>query len=60
MSRSNPSNMRIGCPRCNATVTATVPPGAGIAESDGEESPRLRGKETSCVDCGHELALYFY
>ena len=60
MSRSSAPDMRIGCPRCNTTVTATVPPGAGIADLDGDESARLRGKETTCGNCGHELELYFY
>lgn len=52
--------MRIGCPRCNATVNAAVPPGAGLTDSDPDEAARLRGKETTCGNCGHELELYFY
>lgn len=50
--------MDIGCPECDATIAASVPPGPGIhSESD---SNRLLGKETQCRNCGHELELYYY
>ncbi|SEV82224.1 hypothetical protein SAMN05216285_0322 [Natrinema salifodinae] len=50
--------MDIGCPECDATIDASVPPGPGIhAESD---SNRLLGTETECRNCGHELELYYY
>lgn len=56
-SNSNP-DMYIGCPECEGTVGASVPPGPGI---DPESSSnRLRGTETTCRNCGHELELYFY
>jgi len=58
MSQSNHPDMRIGCPECEATVNASLPPGPGIAaESD---SNRLQGRETACRNCGHELELYYY
>ncbi len=50
--------MDVGCPECDTTVSATVPPGPGIhPESD---SNPLLGKETRCRNCGHELELYYY
>ncbi|WP_154660448.1 hypothetical protein [Halopiger goleimassiliensis] len=64
MSRSNRSPMSIGCPACNATVSATLPPGPGIVETEAEPHPedenRLRGTDARCRNCGHELELYFY
>lgn len=60
MSRSSHPTVRIGCPRCTATLNASVPPGAGIVDPEREESARLRGTATSCGNCGHELELYFY
>lgn len=59
MSRSNSPDMSIGCPRCDETVTATVPPGPGLGAAQ-DDSNRLRGKETVCRNCGHELELYYY
>ena len=58
MSQSDRSQMRIGCPECEATVNAAVPPGPGIHEES--ESNRLQGTETACRNCGHELELYYY
>lgn len=60
MSRSRRSSMRIGCPGCGDTVDATVPPGPGIVDPDDGGPNRLRGKETCCTSCGHELELYYY
>ncbi|WIV67005.1 hypothetical protein [Natrialbaceae archaeon AArc-T1-2] len=60
MSQSNNPEMHVGCPRCNATVNATVPPGPGIDGSRTDEEDRLRGTETACDHCGHELELYYY
>ncbi|WP_160290102.1 hypothetical protein [Natrinema salifodinae] len=58
MSRTGQADMDIGCPECDATIDASVPPGPGIhAESD---SNRLLGTETECRNCGHELELYYY
>ena len=58
MSQSDSPDMRIGCPECEATVDASVPPGPGIdANSDAN---RLQGTETTCRNCGHELELYYY
>ncbi|WP_160166264.1 hypothetical protein [Natrialba hulunbeirensis] len=58
MSRSESSTMPIGCPECDATITAAVPPGPGLVAD--REPTRLRGTETTCRNCGHELELYFY
>ncbi len=58
MSRSNRSDMHIGCPECEATVSASVPPGPGIIEES--ESNRLQGIESTCRSCGHEVELYYY
>ncbi|WP_154658650.1 hypothetical protein [Halopiger djelfimassiliensis] len=58
MSRSDRANMDVGCPECNAIVTATVPPGPGIASD--RDSNRLQGRDTVCHNCGHELELYYY
>lgn len=58
MSQSDRSEMRIGCPECEATVNASVPPGPGIHEENS--SNRLQGTETACRNCGHELELYYY
>jgi len=49
--------MDIGCPECDTTIAASIPPGPGMPESD---SNRLLGKETQCRNCGHELELYYY
>ena len=58
MSRTGQADMDIGCPECDATIAASIPPGPGIhSESD---SNRLLGKETRCRNCGHELELYYY
>lgn len=58
MSRANDHDMTIGCPECETTVPASVPPGPGIcAESTAD---RLQGNETSCRNCGHEFEIYFY
>ncbi|SEH17869.1 hypothetical protein SAMN04487967_3433 [Natronorubrum sediminis] len=58
MSQSNYSSMRIGCPECEASVSASVPPGPGIHQE--QSSNRLQGTETVCRNCGHELELYYY
>ncbi|MWV38235.1 hypothetical protein [Natrialba sp. INN-245] len=58
MSKSNRAAMDIGCPACDATVNTSVPPGPGIVEES--DSNRLRGSETVCRSCGHELELYYY
>lgn len=58
MSQSDRSEMRIGCPECEATVDASVPPGPGI--HDDHTTNRLQGRETACRNCGHELELYYY
>ena len=58
MSRANRTNTTIGCPECDASVSASVPPGPGIGGVNG--SDRLQGKETTCGNCGHELELYYY
>lgn len=58
MSQSERSEMRIGCPECDATVNASLPPGPGI--HDESDSNRLQGRETACRNCGHELELYYY
>lgn len=58
MSQSERSEMRIGCPECDATVNASLPPGPGI--HDERDSNRLQGRETTCRNCGHELELYYY
>ncbi len=52
--------MRIGCPECEAVVSAPIPPGTGIQTRDPDAENRLRGTETSCGNCGHELELYYY
>lgn len=49
--------MHVGCPNCDATVDATVPPGPGIG---GDGTNRLQGKEAACHGCGHEIELYYY
>ncbi|ELY80529.1 hypothetical protein [Natrinema pallidum] len=58
MSRTGHAEMRIGCPECETTVSATVPPGPGIHPKS--DSNPLRGTETRCRNCGHELDLYYY
>lgn len=60
MSKSSGSSVRVGCPRCDATVSASMPQGFGVIDPDADEGNRLRGKETYCESCGHELELYFY
>ncbi len=60
MSQSRNPDVSIGCPQCDATVSASVPPGPGIADTDLGETNRLQGKETRCRNCGHELELYYY
>lgn len=50
--------MTIGCPNCDTSVSASVPPGPGIGGDS--DSDRLQGKETRCGNCGHELELYYY
>ncbi|ELY48876.1 hypothetical protein [Natronolimnohabitans innermongolicus] len=58
MSQSKRSTVRIDCPECGSKVGTAVPPGPGIHD---ERSPnRLRGTETSCHNCGHELEFYYY
>ncbi|AFZ74468.1 hypothetical protein [Natronobacterium gregoryi] len=57
MSRPNRPPMQIGCPNCDTTVDATIPPGRGIG---GDEPDRLQGTETNCRNCGHEFELYYY
>lgn len=57
MSQSNNPDVRVGCPQCNGTVNASLPTGSGL----GSPSPnRLRGTETECHNCGHELEFYYY
>lgn len=58
MSRSEQPQMHIGCPECDAAVTANLPPGPGIDEES--DSNRLQGTETVCRNCGHEVELYYY
>lgn len=60
MSRSERSNVRIGCPQCDATVMAAVPRGTGIQQTEWGDRNRLQGRETACDNCGHELELYYY
>ncbi|ELY54504.1 hypothetical protein C492_16446 [Natronococcus jeotgali DSM 18795] len=50
--------MDVGCPECDGTVRASVPPGPG--RSDGQGRGHLRGTETRCRNCGHELEFYYY
>ncbi len=52
--------MRIGCPNCDATISAAIPPGTGILDVDGPGDNRLRGRAEHCTECGHELDLYYY
>ncbi len=57
MSQSNNPDVRVGCPQCSGTVNASLPPGSGL----GSPTPnRLRGTETECHNCGHELEFYYY
>ena len=58
MSQSNHPDVRIGCPQCNGTVGASLPRGSGL--SDADTPNRLRGTETECHNCGHELEFYYY
>ena len=37
-----------------------MPPGFGVIDPETEDENRLRGKETHCESCGHELEFYFY
>lgn len=66
MSRSNRGAMTIGCPSCGGTVSTSLPPGPGIVDpdattpADDREVNRLRGTETTCHNCGHELEWYYY
>ncbi len=57
MSRANQPTTAIRCPECETSVSATVPPGSGLA---GDDADRLQGNNTSCGNCGHELELYYY
>lgn len=60
MSRSLNRAVRIGCPRCDASVRARFPDGPGLEpDADGERN-RLRGRPAECSNCGHELEVYFY
>lgn len=59
MSQSDRPAVRIGCPSCESIVTASVPGGAGI-RADGREEHRLRGRESTCQNCGHVLEVYYY
>lgn len=58
MSQSNNPAVDVGCPECDGTVRASVPPGPG--RSDGQGRGHLRGTETRCRNCGHELEFYYY
>lgn len=64
MSRSNRSAVTVGCPTCGTTVNAPLPPGFGLVDATEshptDDANRLRGTETSCRNCGHELELYYY
>lgn len=59
MSRSSQPRARVACPECNGTVVAPVP-GPRSNEHHGSARPRLRGTETSCRHCEHELEVYYY
>ncbi len=60
MSSSNQTNMQIGCPECQATINANIPPGTGIQPAESGGVNYLRGTETDCRNCGHELEFYYY
>ncbi|MFC6718299.1 hypothetical protein ACFQGT_11715 [Natrialbaceae archaeon GCM10025810] len=60
MSSSNQPTVQIGCPECQSTVTAPVPSGPGLEHPDEGGPNDLRGTETPCRNCGHELELYYY
>lgn len=60
MSRSLQRSLQIGCPRCDASVRATIPDGPGLRPVDEGGRNRLRGRGTECDNCGHELEVYFY
>ncbi|ARS91633.1 hypothetical protein B1756_02180 [Natrarchaeobaculum aegyptiacum] len=60
--------MTIGCPSCGGTVSTSLPSGPGIVDPESvgpggvedQEMNRLRGTETTCRNCGHELEWYYY
>ncbi|SIS00219.1 hypothetical protein [Natronorubrum thiooxidans] len=58
MAQSDPAEVHIGCPECETSINASVPPGPGIDEES--HANRLQGSETACRNCGHELELYYY
>ncbi|WP_207592542.1 hypothetical protein [Halomontanus rarus] len=60
MSQSNHSQLYVGCPHCDATVSASVPTGTRTEELDWNDPNRLQGKETRCENCDHELEFYYY
>ncbi|WP_254864865.1 hypothetical protein [Halovivax gelatinilyticus] len=60
MSGTNERAVQVGCPRCEAQVAATVPPGPGIVADVDPDAARLQGLDTSCRNCGHEVELYYY
>ncbi|MDJ1434099.1 hypothetical protein [Halostagnicola sp. A-GB9-2] len=41
-------------------VNANIPPGTGIQPVESGGKNHLRGTETDCSNCGHELEFYFY
>lgn len=58
MARSEPLQATVGCPSCDAVVTAPVPVDSRAA--DDWDASRLRGIETNCGNCGHEVDVYYY
>lgn len=52
--------MEVGCPECQTEISASIPPGTGIEPVETGVQKHLRGTETECHSCGHELEVYFY
>ncbi|MCU4751971.1 hypothetical protein OB919_08240 [Halobacteria archaeon AArc-curdl1] len=66
MSHAARPHVSVGCPACRATVSATVPSGTGIKQSDTDDTItkddpfQLAGIEADCQECGHTVELYYY
>ncbi|SFS96526.1 hypothetical protein [Halostagnicola kamekurae] len=60
MASVNRTTMEVGCPKCETIISASVPRGTTIDATASDSRSQLRGTETECRSCGHELEVYFY
>lgn len=72
MARTDSLLATVGCPACDADVTAALPaePASGadvtlgtgpdLGVAGAPDGARLRGTETTCGNCGHAVDVYYY